>query len=52
MGRGRSTREIGEALELSVKTVESYREKLNAKLGTKSGGELIRHAVAWVLSLG
>lgn len=47
-GRGIPTREISERLHLSVKTVESYRSRLKAKLGLQNGTELIKHAVAWV----
>jgi len=47
-GRGIPTREISERLHLSVKTVESYRSRLKAKLGITNGTELIKHAVAWV----
>ncbi len=47
-GRGIPTREISERLHLSIKTVESYRSRLKAKLGLSNGTELIKHAVAWV----
>ena len=47
-GRGVETKEVAERLHLSVKTVESYRSRLKAKLGLTNGTELIKHAVAWV----
>lgn len=47
-GRGLPTREISERLHLSVKTVESYRSRIKAKLGLANGTELMKHAVAWV----
>lgn len=47
-GRGVPTREISERLHLSVKTVESYRSRIKAKLGIANGTELMKHAVAWV----
>ena len=47
-GRGIATREISERLHLSVKTVESYRSRVKAKLGLANGTELMKHAVAWV----
>lgn len=47
-GRGVATREISERLHLSVKTVESYRSRIKAKLGLANGTEFIQHAVAWV----
>ena len=47
-GRGIPTREISERLHLSVKTVESYRARIMAKLGLTNSTELIAHAVRWV----
>jgi DNA-binding NarL/FixJ family response regulator len=49
IGRGLTTRAIAEHLYLSVKTVETYREHIKAKLGLKNGAELARHAAQWVL---
>ncbi len=47
-GRGRGTREIAERLDLSVKTVESYRARIKEKLNLKTAAELMQHAVQWV----
>ncbi|MEM0961217.1 MAG: response regulator transcription factor [Bacteroidota bacterium] len=47
-GRGVATREIADRLHLSVKTVESYRSRIKAKLGLANGTELMKHAVTWV----
>ncbi len=47
-GRGLPTKEIAGRLHLSVKTVESYRARIKAKLSLESGTELMQHAVAWV----
>lgn len=44
LGVGRSTREIAYDLGLSVKTIETYRENLKAKLGLKGSAELVRYA--------
>jgi DNA-binding NarL/FixJ family response regulator len=49
IGEGLSTREIAEHLHLSVKTIDTYREHLKAKLGLKSANELVRYAVMWSL---
>ena len=49
IGQGRTTREIAEKLQLSPKTIESYRENLKAKLNLANSTELTRHAVHWVL---
>ena len=48
IGQGKGTREIAELLNLSVKTVETYRERLKKKLNAASGPELARKAVCWV----
>jgi DNA-binding NarL/FixJ family response regulator len=50
LGQGLRSRDIAESLILSVKTVDTYREHLKAKLGLSSHSELVRFAVAWVLS--
>jgi len=49
IGNGFTTRAVAEQLFLSVKTVETYREHIKAKLGLKNGAELARHAAQWVL---
>jgi DNA-binding NarL/FixJ family response regulator len=45
IARGLPMREIARRLHRSVKTVETHREHLKAKLGLKSSGELLRYAV-------
>jgi DNA-binding NarL/FixJ family response regulator len=47
IGQGLSTSKIAERLHLSVKTVETHREKIKRKLQLATGGELVRHAVQW-----
>lgn len=47
IGRGRTTKEIASELELSPKTVESYRESLKKKLGIPDGLTLVRLATIW-----
>ncbi len=50
LGNGFATRQIAEQLNLSIKTIESYRENLKLKLSVKSGAELIQHAIQWMKS--
>lgn len=50
-GRGVATREIAERLHLSVKTVESYRARIKAKLGLTTAAEFMQHAVQWVTTM-
>jgi DNA-binding NarL/FixJ family response regulator len=47
IGNGYSTRQIAQKLNLSSKTIDSYREHLKLKLGLESGAELVRHAIQW-----
>ena len=47
-GQGLSTRDIGEKLHISVKTVESHRANIKEKLHLDTANELMRHAVRWV----
>ncbi|MGA2353663.1 MAG: response regulator transcription factor [Terriglobales bacterium] len=47
IGDGLGTRQIAEALHLSVKTVESYQAHIKEKLSLRSGRELVQHAVEW-----
>lgn len=50
IGNGFATREIAVRLNLSVKTIDSYREHLKIKLGLKNSAELVRHAIRWARS--
>ncbi len=47
IGAGLSTREIAEQMNLGVKTIGTYRDRVKQKLGIKSAVELIRRAVLW-----
>ncbi|MEP6593299.1 MAG: response regulator transcription factor, partial [Acidobacteriota bacterium] len=49
IGAGRSTRQIAQSLQLSVKTVESYQAHLKEKLGLRNARELQHHAIEWVV---
>ncbi|MDH3223999.1 MAG: response regulator transcription factor [Gemmatimonadota bacterium] len=52
IGDGLSTRRIAERLDLSVKTVETYRGNIKRKLGLKDSAELVQYAVRFVLTEG
>lgn len=45
LAQGNSNREVADAINVSVKTVETYRTRLKEKLGVKSRPELYRFAV-------
>jgi DNA-binding NarL/FixJ family response regulator len=50
LGQGMTSREIGERLHMSVKTVETHRRHIREKLKLKTGPELIKFAVRWTSS--
>ncbi len=50
IGRGRRTREIANALNLSVKTIESHRQRIKKKLNLASAPQLVQYAVNWYSS--
>jgi len=47
IGRGLSTRETATALNLSVKTIESHRQRIKRRLGLNSGTQLVLYAINW-----
>jgi DNA-binding NarL/FixJ family response regulator len=52
IGQGLKTQAIAAQLHLSVKTVETYRDRIREKLALGDGAELTRCAVQWVLEKG
>jgi DNA-binding NarL/FixJ family response regulator len=51
IGAGLRTRDIAERLNLSIKTVESYREHIKTKLHLDNAAKLTRAAVEWAQSI-
>lgn len=49
LGRGASVKEIAQQLGRSVKTVETYRQRIMTKLGLDTSVKLVRRAVEWVI---
>jgi DNA-binding NarL/FixJ family response regulator len=47
LGQGRTTRQIAEALHVSLKTVQAYCARVKEKLNLASATELLREAVRW-----
>jgi DNA-binding NarL/FixJ family response regulator len=52
IGQGLKTAEIANRLRLSVKTVETYRDRIRKKLDLDDGTKLARYATQWVLENG
>jgi DNA-binding NarL/FixJ family response regulator len=52
IGEGVRTTEIAERLNLSVKTVETYRDRIRQKLDLSDGTKLAHYATQWVLENG
>jgi DNA-binding NarL/FixJ family response regulator len=48
IGRGLSTAAIADRLNVSIKTVETYRSNIKAKLDLRDATELIRYATSWI----
>jgi len=47
IGSGRTTREVAEILNLSVKTVESHRQRIKKKLDLETPDDLVTFATEW-----
>jgi DNA-binding CsgD family transcriptional regulator len=48
LGKGRSTRQVAEILDISVKTVETHRAHIKDKLNFPDADSMVRFAVDWV----
>ena len=48
LGQGKPTRQIAEDLNLTVATINSFRNRIKEKLQLKSSTELLLHAAQWV----
>jgi DNA-binding NarL/FixJ family response regulator len=48
IGRGLSTVAIADRMNVSVKTVETYRSNIKSKLELKDALELLRYATSWI----
>jgi DNA-binding NarL/FixJ family response regulator len=50
LGEGKGTRQIAQDLNVSIPTVQSFRNRIKEKLHLKSAPELVLHAIHWVQS--
>ena len=51
IGKGMSTRETANSLTLSIKTVESHRQRIKGKLNLHTGTQLVQFAINWFTGL-
>jgi len=47
LGKGLKPAAVAHELNLSVKTIETYREQIKAKLKLESAAELVQYAISW-----
>ncbi len=50
IGSGFGTSRVAKELQLSIKTIETHRQRIKQKLGLANGTELTRRATEWMLS--
>jgi DNA-binding NarL/FixJ family response regulator len=48
LGAGLGSRQIATQLNLSIKTIETYRENIKHKFGLRNASQLIQHATSWL----
>jgi len=51
IGQGDSSREIADSLSISIKTIETHRERIKDKLKLKNATELLRYAMRYTHNL-
>jgi DNA-binding NarL/FixJ family response regulator len=47
LGQGKMTRQIAMELDLTIATINSFRNRIKEKLGLKNSAELVLHAIQW-----
>jgi DNA-binding NarL/FixJ family response regulator len=48
IGRGRSTRDIAELLNLGIATIDTYRARIKEKMNFRNATDLLHFAIRWV----
>jgi len=48
LGRGYAVRQIAEAMQLNVKTIETFRSRIKEKLALEDASEVLRYAIKWI----
>jgi DNA-binding CsgD family transcriptional regulator len=52
LGRGKSSRQIADELNLTIPTIHSFRNRIKEKLKLKNSTEMMLHAMQWVSQRG
>jgi DNA-binding NarL/FixJ family response regulator len=50
LGSGLGSSRVAQELHLSVKTIETHRQRIKQKLGLTNGAELTRRATEWLVT--
>jgi DNA-binding NarL/FixJ family response regulator len=50
IGKGMSTRETAHLLNVSMKTIESHRQRIKSKINLRSGTQLVQFAINWFVA--
>jgi DNA-binding NarL/FixJ family response regulator len=50
LGQGKGTRQIAQELDVTIPTVQSFRNRIKEKLQIRTAPELVLHAIHWVQS--
>lgn len=51
LGSGMGTRQIAGQLGVSIRTIDTYREKIKHKLNLRNASELLQHAIQWAKNI-
>jgi DNA-binding CsgD family transcriptional regulator len=49
IGKGMSTRETASLLNVSMKTIDSHRQRIKGKINLRNGTQLVQFAVNWLV---
>jgi DNA-binding NarL/FixJ family response regulator len=50
IGKGMSTRETAHLLNVSMKTIESHRQRIKGKINLRNGTQLVQFAITWFVA--
>jgi DNA-binding NarL/FixJ family response regulator len=50
IGKGMSTRETARLLNVSMKTIETHRQRIKGKINLRNGTQLVQFAIDWFVA--